>query len=147
MPSRTGMSLRLLWETGWNSSLPNFRWVSGSFLRPCPHWGRLMPPPLFLLTFSSCDLAPNTQTRLFFHLICAPVSLESHRFCFAFNPHLIPQCGETLLRPICHTYHCWLKKKKEQMSRHPVYGCKEDIMMIRHYFSRSGLDQTRTLLV
>ncbi|XP_038585941.1 adenylate cyclase activating polypeptide 1a isoform X2 [Micropterus salmoides] len=41
--------------------------------------GRLMSLP-FLLTFNSCDLTPNTQSRLFFHLICAPVSLESHRF-------------------------------------------------------------------
>ncbi|XP_067342990.1 adenylate cyclase activating polypeptide 1a isoform X2 [Channa argus] len=45
--------------------------------------GRLTSLSFFFLLpiFNSRDLAPNIQTQSFFHLICAPVSLEPHRLC------------------------------------------------------------------
>lgn len=58
MPSRTGMSLKLFWETGWNSSLLNLRWVSwGCVLTRASHLS-----PFFFLSFffSPCDLASSS---------------------------------------------------------------------------------------
>lgn len=143
MPSRTGMSLRLLWETGWNSSLPNIRWVSGSFLRPCPLRGGVScPSPFFLLTLWSCSKTlwnlPNFLLLLLLrpHL-CSCLSRVSH--IFTFKSHLIPQCGETLHRAICHTYHYRLMQKKQ-------VSCLRMRGWYWNYFSRSGLDQMRALL-
>lgn len=36
--------------------------------------------------------------------------------------------------------------QKKQIYQRPVYGCEDDIKMIRNYFSTSGLDQMRALL-
>lgn len=89
MPSRTGMSLRLFWENGWNSSLLNFRWVEGSFPRPYPHKRGVSCPSVFL--FSPLTLVVLLQTLKpdSFSTSSVLLLLYSHRFV-----HLIPLSGE-----------------------------------------------------
>lgn len=49
--------------------------------------GASYAPPFFsLLTFSSGF--KHSKLKLFFHLICAPVSLDSHRFLLLINPSI-----------------------------------------------------------
>lgn len=119
------MSLRLSWQTGWNVSIPNSRWVPGSFPMPSPcgvggRGGLTSPPSPFcfrpLTLLWSCSEHLNSPCHASSVLPLLRLFPDSVNPCLVFSKPLIwDDAG--------HTWGCWCPFPSTHLTHVKCWSC------------------------